>query len=186
MTQPNQTEENHARMVTALAKSPADMQDLSTPWKWALIHAAIGIAGELGEFDNAVDASEHMLEEAGDTLFYCRDFRHVLDLPSFSPVLVLTRGLTALNGAVLDHAKRLTIYNYEMDDTRRAGLLDLVDEIESYISVKLENANYTRQDALEHNITKLLTGPEARFKEGSYTDLAAQLRSDKNPNNDDV
>jgi hypothetical protein len=185
MTPIQNTEKRHGSMVIALAKSPIELQESSSAWKWSLIHAVIGIAGELAEADNASDR-EHLLEEAGDTLFYCRDFRNVLGLGDFETTFV-TRTVTDMISAILDHAKRLTIYNYDhTNDQRLLSIVSLVDEIESYISAVLGRCDYTRQQALEHNIDKLLTGPNARYKHGSYSDLAAKLRSDKNPDNDDV
>ena len=179
------TEINHATMVRALMKPSSELHDASTPRKWALIHAIVGIAGEIGEVDNAKD-SVHLLEEAGDVLFYCRDYRHILGLPEFVPMLTDVRDGTSLISVVLDHMKRLCIYNYEMDEKRHQAMHKLIDEIESYVSIALEDCGFTREDALQANIEKLLTGPNARYKDGVYSDLAAQLRADKNPDEDDV
>lgn len=176
-------ENRHDLMVLALMKQPTQLHEESAPEKWALIHASIGIAGELCELDSAEDRL-HVLEEAGDTLFYCRDLRRRLQLPEFS-ITSHSRTVTNMVSALLDHTKRLTIYNYQMDGDRLSRLVMLLNDIESEVLRILRERGFTREQALEANIAKLLTGPNARYKEG-YSDLAAQVRADKTREEDDV
>ena len=39
---------------------------------------------------------------------------------------------------------------------------------------------WSDEEALEHNMNKLLKGDNARYKDGGYSDEAAQARRDKN------
>ena len=194
-------ENRHDLMVLALMKQPSQLHEESTPKKWALIHASIGIAGEMCELASAEDRLHvleeagdalfycrdlrlHVLEEAGDALFYCRDLRRRLHLPEFS-VTVHSRTVADMVSAILDHTKRLTVYNYKMDGDRLSRIMMLLNDIESEVARILRKRGFTREQALEANIEKLLTGPNARYKEG-YSDLAAQVRADKTREEDDV
>lgn len=80
----NQIEEDHAKMVAALVKDPQVILDAMTPHDAALIHSAMGVAGEAGELIDAVKKSviyripldaENVVEELGDLEFYMEDFR---------------------------------------------------------------------------------------------------------------
>jgi hypothetical protein len=96
------------------------------------------------------------------------------------------RSSTELVAALSDHLKRLTIYNYPPSYQRLDKLRRCLDEVESCVEQRLEVNGMLRVEALQANIEKLLTGPDARYKGGQYSDLAAQLRADKTPDNDDV
>lgn len=85
---------SHAQMVAKLVKSPQQLVDENNPFKAAITHAAIGIAGEGGEILDAVkrhaiydkpfdtplkpgeqSLRENLIEELGDLEFYMEDLR---------------------------------------------------------------------------------------------------------------
>ena len=74
----------HAEMVTALAKSGADIVDMLTPNDAHNLHMVLGISGEAGELLDAVKKSiiyskpidrENVVEELGDMEFYMEGLR---------------------------------------------------------------------------------------------------------------
>ena len=172
-------EQQHANMVAALIKPGQDILDTLNPWKARMIHAAMGIAGEVGELLTAYDA-ENFLEEAGDTLFFCRELRDQAEL---------RRGVAAAGdihlpyqaGEIVDVVKRLTIYNKPYSDELKRRLAKAVDAVEVWIELHLELRSSSRAQALEHNLHKLLKGPAARYASGSYSDAQASARADKLP-----
>lgn len=84
------TEEQHGKMVRKLVKEPTNIYMQMTSKKAALLHAALGIAGEAGEivdiikkvaiYDQPLDEKKvaHLLEELGDMEFYLSDLRNIL------------------------------------------------------------------------------------------------------------
>jgi hypothetical protein len=172
-----QIEQEHAAMVSrSLMKNPDELQASSTPLKWALIHAVFGIAGELAKLEDYSD-KDNLVEESGDILFYCRNLRQVLNLPEYSAGNIKPVSAFVLAGDLLDVAKRIAIYSYEITDERLATFTEIVDNVEHVVEQALASYGITREQALS-NLDKLLTGAKARYKAG-YSDAAAQARADK-------
>lgn len=174
------TEQAHADMVSRLIKKPVDLQASSTPFKWALIHAVFGIAGELAELEDYSD-KDNLLEESGDILFYCRNLRQVLSLPDYVEGSIKPASAFSVAGDLLDAAKRIAIYSYELTDASLETFTKIVDGAESIVEHALASYGITREQALRANLDKLLTGANARYKSG-YSDAAAQARVDKQTN----
>jgi len=177
MNKYTQIEQEHAAMVSSLMKNPDELQASSTPLKWALIHAVFGIAGELAELEDYSD-KDNLVEESGDILFYCRNLRQVLNLPEYSAGNIKPVSAFVLAGDLLDVAKRIAIYSYEITDERLATFTEIVDNVEHVVEQALASYGITREQALSANLDKLLTGAKARYKAG-YSDAAAQARVDK-------
>jgi hypothetical protein len=175
---PEEVEQTHATMVQMLIKPGEDLHEVSTAQKWSLVHAALGISGEVAELQWLENEEEHLLEESGDLLFYCRDLRLQLKLP---PVDV-THGILPIvwwAGVITDVVKKVAIYGQELDATKADKIKVALDTIETYTEMRLVNHGYTRLDALRHNINKLWKGDKARYASGTYSDKAAAARSDK-------
>ena len=153
--------------------------------KWTpLMHSAIGVIGEVLELKHCID-NKNLIEECGDVEFYLEAaLQSITDL-GFS----LSRSLEPMGydlqhafsemerGAneLLDISKKGWVYNKEIDlqhveifatGTRRA-LSDLYKVL-----------GIDREDVLYRNMEKLI-GPKGRFRDGFYTDQAAQDRADK-------
>lgn len=175
-------------MVAALVKPGEAILETLTPLKVRLIHAAMGIAGEIGEI---VDASgdEHFLEESGDILFFCRELRKQADIHPYAgkqhdlypaPTSTLsTLDVTFQSGEIVDVVKRIAVYNKPYSEEMKARLTAALDSLESWVEGNLERRGMSRAKALEHNLNKLLKGPNARYASGTYSDAQAHARSDK-------
>lgn len=175
----------HAALVSRLVKSPEDLFAQITPFKVALIHSVLGIAGELGELEEIAAVLVHdggteqtrtdLIEEAGDFVFYATDIRHVLSLPPFVSVTVHPSYRPAVDvGIIVDISKKIAIYNQPVTDEARAEIGARLDRIESHYEHELTCEGSSRNEALEANIEKL----NIRYPEG-YSDQAAEARADK-------
>lgn len=163
-------------MVKELVKDPAAILKEMNTLKMAAIHAVLGIAGEVGELEELED-DNHLLEEGGDLLFYCRDLRHALSLGPY----VKSEGLHSLvfyAGMIVDLVKKAVIYGQEFDDERLLSIEMYLDQVETQVELLLNDSGFTRGDALEHNLQKLMKSQTARYRDG-YSDEAAAARRDK-------
>lgn len=79
----------HGEMVTALVKSPDDIQASLSPDKIDMIHAIMGISGEAGELLDAIKKHViynkpldlvNVVEEIGDLEFYLEQLRQRLGI----------------------------------------------------------------------------------------------------------
>lgn len=171
-------------MVAALVKPPAAIVAEMNEFKAALLHAVLGIAGEVGELIDPVD-DENFLEECGDALFYCQDLRsRIPELGHYNGigVEVPAKGnlmLVSMAGEIVDVIKKITIYNQTPTETHIQRLHVNLALFEAVLEHELTCRGFTREQALERNIEKLLTGKSARFAEGTYTDAQAEARRDK-------
>lgn len=172
-------EQQHKDMVAALVKPGDAILATLTPLKVRLIHAAMGVAGEIGEIMDATD-DENFLEEAGDLLFFIRELREQGELGELTEVPTHVNVNPAyLSGEIVDVVKRVAVYNKPFDTQMRLRLSDAVNALELWLVRKLEWRGQSRTQALEHNLNKLLTGPNARYASGAYSDAQAHARADK-------
>jgi hypothetical protein len=144
----------------------------------ALLHSAIGMAGELVELLDA-KSRENVIEELGDFEFYYEAARAILGVDpaiqhhggvTTNLVSTLNQALVAAND-FLDQAKKVWVYGKEVDaqifrfcliQTRLA-----VNEVECLLAV-------TSTQAQDANMEKLFK----RYPTG-YTDALALARKDK-------
>lgn len=159
--------------------------------KWTpLMHAAIGVVGEVLELKNAVN-NKNLIEELGDVEFYVESARQSLAVLGYTDVLGYDdeQGLrtfgepwkdvisTLENRAsdLLDLAKKGWVYNKDI------SLKDVAFNLEHFqlaLSDLYIILGVTRQQVLNTNMEKLI-GPKGRFRDGFYSDKAAQERADK-------
>ena len=85
-------------------------------------------------------------------------------------------GVSGEAGELLDAVKKFTVYNKDLD---RENMIEELGDLEFYMEGVRQAAGITREETLQANITKLLTGDKARYKLGQYTDAQAQNRADK-------
>jgi hypothetical protein len=191
----------HNKMVRRLAKPGQMILETLTAEKCHLIHMCIGIAGELFELDKAMQNSspahfillasneqvirlrKHVVEEFGDTEFYCVGAL-LSDYLKEVPALEDSE-MSDLDGSsfftcaemLLDGVKRLTMY-----DSVEKGLPKIkkaLAMLRLMLDDSYEASEITKEEALTDNLNKLLVGPNARFKEGTYSNDQAIARADK-------
>ena len=85
-------------------------------------------------------------------------------------------GVSSEGGELEDAVKRHVMYNKELD---RENVIEELGDIEFYMEGVRQILGITREETLTHNIVKLTKGDKARYKDGVYTDKAAQDRADK-------
>ena len=83
-------------------------------------------------------------------------------------------GIAGEAGELLDAVKKAAIYRKPID---RANVVEELGDLEFYMEGLRQGLGITRQEVLDHNITKL----SKRYSSGSYSDKHAQERADKNP-----
>lgn len=163
-------------MVRLLVKSPDILHRQSSAFVWSILHPIVGIAGEVPEFMHATSAG-NKLEEAGDVLFYARDLRIKAGLEEFEAVEP-TEPMDLLAGRLLDIGKKVAMYGQPLDTDKKGKMLEYLDGIIWHLIGGLDDSGFTYENALEHNLNKLLKGPNARYA-GGYSDAAAAARADK-------
>ncbi|MCP3672274.1 MAG: hypothetical protein GY814_17945 [Gammaproteobacteria bacterium] len=183
-----QTMNPYSQMVADLAKPGEDIIATLTPAIAHTLHMAIGLAGEAGELLEHYNAAgvkiipdSEIIEELGDAEFYfeglCQSMHIEIALTgcTSNDSLCIPRYVVATTD-MLDLVKKMVIYNKDID------LMDFVDNL-TKVRMALDQAygyyGFTQPEALEHNMNKLLKGYSARYKEGVYSDEAAQSRRDK-------
>lgn len=151
-----------------------------------LLHAAVGLAGEAGEYQLAI--LDHNLknipEELGDARFYLQaifnqygwtieDFMDPIFNPPFAYSVRDTFMIKSTD--VLDIVKKSWVYGKDMDDRK------LYNEVGSVVGAYLDSVKshgYSDEQIQYINMYKLTLSPTARYPLG-YTDAAAIARADK-------
>jgi len=186
------SEELYYDMVTRLFKAEGFHNQHD-----ALMHAAIGISGEVGELIEAMGFVEdgsgynktHIVEELGDIRFYLCAFFNICvdsqeydveglksDPVNFSPGnnrSILLR-LSVESSGVLDNVKKGWVYGKDIDLLKTLNGLYIITYLIDTLAYRLE---ISTNETLRANIIKL-TGKGGRYENG-YTDQAAQVRADK-------
>lgn len=164
---------NQSSMVLALFKT-----DLPGGAPSALLHAAVGISGEVAELIDA-NSHGHMVEELGDTEFYFEALMQqtnyrvdVLPGANMMSLNEIFHGLVVVSGTILDLTKKHWAYNKPLDLEK---LEREIDAFKVYIDALYFLLNVDRTYVIRANMVKLAT----RYASGSYSDAEAQDRADK-------
>lgn len=96
--------------------------------------------------------------------------------PSKANSLHMAVGISGEAGELLDAIKKAVIYNKELD---RENVIEELGDLEFYMEGLRAELGITREQTIEANMKKLLTGEKARYKLGMYTDTQAIQRADK-------
>lgn len=96
-------------------------------------------------------------------------------------LLHMVVGIAGEAGELVDAIKRHVIYNKDLDIE---NIVEELGDLEFYMEGLRAALDIGRRDTIRANLEKLLTGKNARFAEGSYSDEAAQNRADKAPGAD--
>ena len=181
---------NYSQMVADLIKPGEDIIATLTPENANILHMAVGLVGEAGELLEHFCANEivaatipdsEMIEEFGDAEFYfeglCQSMQVVVELSStrsYDP-LCIPRYVVATTD-MLDLVKKMVVYNKAINVT---VFVNTLTNVRICLDRAYDYYGLTQAEALEHNMNKLLKGDTARYKEGVYSDEAAQARRDK-------
>lgn len=175
-------------MVTDLFK---DMGTRSA----SAIHGILGILGEVGELIPAIIRGDfdNIVEESGDAMFYAQGIMGLFNW-DFNKAYVFTAyeseedlleaflkspidGMVYYAGAgVADALKKEWAYTKELDV---AKVLYNLQGFMSFFACFLTDNRLTFGDITAHNQYKLVTGPNARYKTGKYSNEQAIARADK-------
>lgn len=160
------------QMVAKLFK-----KDTMNPAGQSLMHAAIGISGEIAELYSCNNRL-NLLEELGDLVFYIEAARQTANpyisvyayqqytLASVLPIM------TQLAGDLLDVAKKQWVYSKAVESEKVHVLLDQLLDGTLFLGGL---SNYTILDIKAANQEKLAT----RYPDLVYSDQHAQARLDK-------
>ena len=180
---------NYSQMVADLAKPGEDIIATLTPAMAHTLHMAVGLAGEAGELLEHYIArldlvpDSEILEEFGDSEFYfeglCQSMSIEIALTgSTSDDPFCLPGYVVATTDMLDLVKKMVVYNKDVD---LMVFIDALTNVRICLDRAYDYYGFTQVEALDHNMNKLLKGDTARYKEGTYSDEAAQLRRDKEP-----
>jgi hypothetical protein len=178
--------DEHAHMVSVLAKSGADIFASLTSVNCHLLHMAVGISGEAGEVlecvcsPNGVDVA-NLVEELGDIEFYVEGLRQGANLTRFETITAPIDGIiyesagihiSVSASQILDLIKKTVIYNKPLNT---AELISALSSLELAMQILRDNHTLIRDEILLANIAKL----SVRYKSLTYNDSAAQTWADK-------
>jgi len=187
--------QKYAEMVGNLSKCGNEITGSLNKEKSHAWHMATGIAGECLEllecaykFENTgIFDSENAIEELGDIYFYVTGLANTYDelsvkiKPSLvdgdmQRVLNIFTEVSICGGEILDIVKKHCIYEKKIDFARLQEFIDklLVSMLKVYNLVGVSH-----DEVIQHNVHKLLSGENARYATGSYSNEQAQDRADK-------
>ena len=177
-------ETEHRNLVTDLVKKPIDITRSLSNRKVDVLHATIGIVGEVGELIGGIAKMDrdNLIEELGDTEFYIRQFRLALSLVEPTgvdfEVAAVAYNQTAFIVAatdLLDLVKKWVIYDKDVD-VMLHDMVECIQRIDVQMAAVRAANDINRMQTLTANIRKL----RKRY-EGGYSNEAAQARADKAP-----
>jgi len=84
-------------------------------------------------------------------------------------------GVSGEAGELLDAVKKAVIYNKVLDLN---NVIEELGDLEFYMEGLRQSVGVSREQVLEHNMSKL-TGAKGRYAKGGYSDQQAQDRQDK-------
>lgn len=145
----------------------------------AMLHAAVGIAGESGELRSAVDR-ENILEECGDLEFYIEAaWQQLTTVGRIAPFGVVSMAFAEIVDWIhldacelLDHAKKVWVYE---DGNRDEVISHFLRKLEGDLNTLYHFLGTTREDVQGLNQAKLMV----RYSSGTYSNEQALARADK-------
>lgn len=130
------------------------------------------------------DYTQTIDEESQEEQFQNMVMRLAIDpttiLPSLTPeklaLLHAVVGIAGEAGELLDAVKKHIYYQQPLNVE---NVLEEMGDIEFYQEMARQAIGVTRNEIIGGNIDKLLTGENARYKEGEFSNEAASARRDK-------
>lgn len=98
--------------------------------------------------------------------------------PAKAHLLHMALGVSSDSGELLDAVKKHAVHNKALDIT---NVIEELGDIEFFLEGLRSALGITRERVLTANMEKLLTGKNARYASGAYSDAEAAARSDKIP-----
>ena len=142
-----------------------------------LMHAAIGISGEVAELGSCISRL-NILEELGDLAFYIEAARQSINFrgsdcaTQYYTLASLLNIMSQLAGDLLDLTKKQWVYGKPIENEK---IHQLLDQLLSGVIFLGELSGYTILDIMSANHEKL----EKRYPGHVYSDQNAQVRLDK-------
>lgn len=173
--------------VRKLLKDGNDVLNGLTARRCNLVHAGLGFVGEVLEFIAAVENKdvENMKEEAGDAEFYlvalhqnCTSVGIIPHTPAGNEEQLL-KILRTSTEAIVDKTKKVTMYNRPVGDEYIKPFLHHSGVVIGCLAKICSEYGISREEYVKHNTEKLLTGANARYASGEYSDEQATERADK-------
>ena len=85
-------------------------------------------------------------------------------------------GICGEAGELLDAVKKYAVYQKPID---LKNVVEEMGDLEFYMEQLRSALNITREEVIAHNVEKLVTGPNARYANMTYSDAEAHARADK-------
>ena len=191
-------EQHYANVVQPLAKDPNQILLTMSPEKMHLWHMGPALLGEVIEMNFASPEDiEELKKELGDIVFYVLGISGPLNLTIFDPSEETMKNILeslvddeqSFNPAekmmenaerVFTFIKRFCIYNKPVNlaDEVAEGLQNIINLV---AIISKEFCHCTVEDVLQANKEKLITGTNARYQSGTYSDTEANTRADETP-----
>lgn len=170
---------DYATFVQSRLKDGGDILKTVTPAQANLLHLALGIAGECGEFILGAMSRDkaNCKEEAGDNLFFIQaletatgvgSYGHSVEVYGLDEALLL---MSVWSGEIVDVIKKHVIYNKPLPP---AALYNALGSYKGSLHEACNILGISFASARADNIEKLTK----RYASG-YSDKAAQERKDK-------
>ena len=175
-------QQEHSTMVNKLSKDGLEIH-LSLGGKDCHIwHMATGVMGEAIEAWEYTDRN-NLIEELGDIEFYLNGLMQKYHADIIIPVVeqcekgldLLLMDIVKVSGLMLDFVKKTVVYRKDFSDEIRDCACELYHILACIYWVQGIDRDYI----LNHNMNKLLKNKDARYKNGSYSNEQAIIRSDK-------
>ena len=188
-----QHEISHSEMVATLIKNGEVLVSETGPRDWELIHATIGIVGELGELFGGLDYAVTMnapldmvnvVEELGDLEFFLENFRTILSITRDDVLacetvcrvppacLQMSAHMVIYGTELMDQVKKFVIYRKPLN---REAIIVNLSKIEFLLTAFRYRVDVRYEDCLTANMAKLAI----RYKGFQYSNEQAQNRADK-------
>lgn len=96
--------------------------------------------------------------------------------PLKAHILHMAVGISGEAGELLDAVKKASVHDKALD---RVNVIEELGDMEFYMEGLRQALGITRRECIETNIAKLMTGKNARYASGQYSDEQAHARADK-------
>lgn len=166
--------EGYAKLVSELKKPGLLICEEMTPFKADLLHMAIGIMGEVVEFESAPN-HDNVLEELGDICFFLEGIRQIIKVPDDQYSDIDPVSLIHDSAELLDLVKKVCIYNKPLLSVL-PGIVRQIATVDKLLTDSIIYYRLTENQVVEANMAKL----QKRYASGSYSNKQAIERADKN------
>jgi len=165
--------EDYAKLVSELKKPGLLICEEMTPFKADLLHMAIGIMGEVVEYQRST-SYENSLEELGDIYFFLEGVRQIVKVPDDQYSDIDPVSLIHDSAELLDLVKKVCMYNKPLTSVL-PGITKQIATIDKILHDCIASHGLTESQVIEANMAKL----QKRYASGSYSNKQAIERADK-------